>query len=70
MTVERILNLDALNDKEKEALRKFRARHKKHGITADGGTFTFKVTPCSLGTIVIVECICGKEKNITDFSCW
>ncbi len=37
---------------------------------AIGGRFTFCFTPTGLGTIFVVRCVCGKEKNVTDFNEW
>jgi len=66
----KILNLNALNKIEKDRLKCFINKHKKHTLTSDGSNFVFEIIPCSLGETVIVKCICGEEKNITDYSHW
>ena len=37
---------------------------------AIGGRWTYKLTPTGLGTIIVVQCICGEEENVTDFNSW
>ena len=37
---------------------------------AIGGRLTYSFTPTSLGTVVVVECACGKKENLTDFDVW
>ena len=34
-----------------------------------GGTVTYRFTPTSLGTIVVVECL-GEELDVTDYENW
>ena len=66
----KLLNLEALNEKEKEKLRCFLAKHKDHTVTSNGSNFVYKICPCSIGTVLIIRCCCGEEKDITDFDSW
>lgn len=43
-------------------------RHEYHGAIGIGDTFIFTTT--SLGRVVKVECVCGKQQDITDYECW
>jgi hypothetical protein len=38
------------------------------GGTVEGGAFTYCFTPTSLGTLVIVKHVFGKEIDLTDFN--
>ncbi len=37
---------------------------------AIGGRFTYKYTPTSLGIVAKIECGCGSEVDVTDYSEW
>lgn len=37
---------------------------------AIGGRLTFGFTPTGIGTAITVKCMCGAEKNLTDYECW
>ncbi len=37
---------------------------------ASGGRMTYCFTPTGLGVCTIAKCICGEEKNITNFEGW
>lgn len=39
-------------------------------VGAIGGRFSYRFIPTSLGVITVVQCACGKEKNVTDFDKW
>lgn len=70
--------ISQLNDKERARLKAF----KKHsddelkdmmnrGVNpAIGGILTYLITPTSLGEVYKLRCACGKEEDITDYSCW
>ena len=62
-----------LNEKEENAYKKFCEKHKTkcRDYSAEGGQFRISFEPCGLGDVILIKClVCGKEKNITDFSCW
>lgn len=63
-----------LTENEAKAAEEFEKIHlaceKKHP-TAIGGNISYKFTPTSVGTAVVIKCFCcGEEKNITDYDCW
>ncbi len=37
---------------------------------ACGGRLTYSFTPTSLGTVIKVQCACGKEIDLTDYDGW
>lgn len=47
---------------------KCKERHEYHGAIHIGDTFQF--TQNSVGRGVKVICVCGEEKDITDYDCW
>ena len=70
-------------DDEWKRIEEWKERHfkkckfytKKHGIEeqytgAIGGTYTYCVTPTSIGTVVKAKCACGEEFDATDYGCW
>jgi len=66
-----------LNEKEKIELQKWLMKHDKmckykkfESQGAIGGRITYKFTPTSLGAIIVVECVCGKQIDITDVDSW
>ena len=61
-----------LNKLEKGLFGLFKKKHNEHPIgTCDGGQYSYRITPSSIGTTITVICNeCGEEKNITDFSDW
>ena len=65
-----------LNNKENKAINawieKHREEHKMHpdACGAIGGRWTYKFTPTGLGIIIIIQCTCGAEENVTDFDSW
>jgi len=66
----KLLNLEALNEIEKDRLDCFVRKHKKHNVTSNGTNFTFEISPNTIGTVIMIRCSCGEEKNLTDYSCW
>lgn len=61
-----------LNENEIKAAEAFEERHlecaKKHP-TAIGGHISYRFTPTSIGTAVVIKCnLCGEEENITDYN--
>lgn len=59
-------------DQEKQ-ITKWLKNHRKscNGYAgAIGGEVSYKFIPTGLGMITVVNCICGEELNITDFSGW
>ena len=32
--------------------------------------FTYKFTPTGIGSVVVVACSCGREKDVTDLDGW
>ena len=61
-----------LNEKEEKAYHKF-WKHKckmKGKGGAIGGRISISFSPTGLGHCVVMSCICGKAKNITDFGSW
>lgn len=66
-----------LNEKEKSEVNEWLKKHnktckyKKNNIsTAIGGRITYKFTPTSLGVVIVVECACGKQIDVTDVDNW
>lgn len=66
-----------LNKKEKTDLETWLKKHDKtckykkfESTGAIGGRITYKFTPTSLGAIIVVECACGKQIDITDTNSW
>jgi hypothetical protein len=64
-----------LSEIEKKAAEAWIKRHsKKCNLkkldSSIGGRWSYRFIPCSIGVSVIIRCVCGKCKNITDFSCW
>ncbi len=37
---------------------------------ASGGRLTYCFTPMGLGLCTVVECACGKKKDVTNFEDW
>jgi hypothetical protein len=64
----------SLSKKEQAKADRWMKQHRKiHGYGKDGasgGRWSFEFTPTGLGTVVIVKCACGKQKDLTDFSNW
>jgi len=66
----------SLSEEEEKAakawIEKHREEHKMGPFDcgAIGGRWTYKFTPTGLGPIIIVQCICGEEENVTDFDSW
>ena len=61
-----------IEGKEKEAVVQFCKEHRhSHGeVGAIGGSFTYSFTPTTIGTAVVVKCVCGAELNATDYEAW
>ncbi len=68
-----------LNEKEKLEAKKWLMKHdktckyKKANINtpgAIGGRISYRFTPTGLGVIIVVECACGKQIDITDTDNW
>lgn len=39
-------------------------------VGAIGGVRTFRFTPTSIGTTIVVSCACGAEVDLTDYGSW
>lgn len=39
-------------------------------VGAIGGQLTWCFTQTGLGEILVIKCMCGAEKNLTDFDSW
>jgi len=60
-----------LNYNEEKEANDFLKEHRNCGNpTAIGGHIKFIFTPTSVGDSCILKCVCGKEKDITDYNCW
>ena len=72
MSKEAPLTFDLLGGELKKYHR-WKAKHDKtcpDKGAAIGGRITFSFTPTGIGTVVVVKCACGEEKNVTDFDRW
>jgi hypothetical protein len=60
-----------LKPSEQEQWKLFVIKHKKHGLHASGNGLSIKISPDSIGDYtILIQCSCGQEQNITDFSHW
>lgn len=62
-----------INELEIEAAEAWIKKHsEEHDMYcgAIGGRWTYKITPTSLGTILVVQCACGAEEDVTDYGNW
>lgn len=65
-----------ISKQEKKNYKKWLEDHNKtckffgEGGTTAGGRITFKFTPTGIGMGFAVECACGAEQDLTDFSDW
>ena len=60
-----------LNESEAQKAKEFEEKHRHPDIYkgAIGGHISYKFTPTSIGTAVIIKCnICNIEENITDYN--
>lgn len=56
--------------KELDTIEKWKKKHErkcKVGPTTIGGRYTYCFKPTSVGVIGIVKCVCGKEKDFTNY---
>jgi hypothetical protein len=68
------------SDKEFDDAIAFMDKHdrEKHGkidnepryCGAIGGGYNWSFTPTSLGNAIVIQCTCGEELNVTDYSSW
>ena len=58
-----------LTKEQNEKYKEWSKHCKTYGGTI-GGRHTFSFTPCGLGMMVVVSCMCGKEIDLTDTSGW
>jgi len=57
--------------KETKRLQEFCKKHKRCArATAIGGQYIYQLCQTSIGTMLSVKCVCGKEKDITDYKNW
>ena len=67
-----------LDEQEQERFHEWNSKHMKEcpllktpdGLGAIGGRLTYCFTGTSLGMIVKVQCGCGEECDLTDYSHW
>lgn len=62
-----------LTDKQLEAAEAWIQKHsEEHDMYcgAIGGRWSYVITPTGLGTILVVQCACGAEEDVTDYDDW
>lgn len=63
-----------LNGKENAVAILWKKAHaKKHvmkSVAAISGRWSYIFTPNSIGTAITVRCICGEEKDVTNYDDW
>ena len=60
----------ALSATEKKQLNKWLKKHLKKCTDYPKAHLTYMFTPTGIGSIVEIECSCGKKVDVTDSSNW
>jgi hypothetical protein len=61
--------LFSMSEKENEKSKKWIEKHSRK-CKLEYPLITYKFTPTGIGDVIIIQCQCGKEKDVTDVSNW
>ena len=55
---------------EHDAAKHIPANGKRRKVGAIGGAYTYCFTPTGIGTVTKIQCSCGDNLDLTDYSLW